>query len=120
MSTRRVPLHEKNTTNKLSANNEIIEENDSEITRLPLSKKQKSQDKRPLGENITKKSTSSYTNMINCDNSDQEYQESIHDSSNLALDTDNDNITEPRLTSSLPIADERLSNDKEFEKLDSK
>ncbi|CAG8552289.1 7393_t:CDS:2 [Gigaspora margarita] len=151
MSTRRIPLCEKNTTNKLSANtkeqstnskrgrkkkqparqnttvnnvrktfqhndNEVIEENDSEITRPPPPKKQKSQDKRPLGEKIAKKSTSSYMNVINCDNSDQEYQESIQDSSNLALDTDNDNITEPRLTPPLPINDERLSND-EFEEL---
>ncbi|CAG8670110.1 32195_t:CDS:2 [Gigaspora margarita] len=87
---------------RVTSYNEIIEENNSEIT----------------SENTTKKSTSSYTSVINCDNSDQEYQESIHDLSNLALDTDNDNITEPRLTPPLPITDKRLSNDEGFEKLD--
>ncbi|CAG8744867.1 3306_t:CDS:2, partial [Dentiscutata erythropus] len=72
----------------------------------PPPKKQKSQDKRLLDKNATKKLTSSYTDMINCDNSNQE---SMQDSSNLiqdlALDADNNNITE-------------LSNNERLEELD--
>ncbi|CAG8614890.1 22157_t:CDS:2 [Gigaspora margarita] len=69
--------------------NEIIEENDSEITRPPPQK-----------------------------NKNHKINDHLVKIQQKTLDTDNDNITEPRLTPPLPITNKRLSNNERFEELD--
>ncbi|CAG8498855.1 17784_t:CDS:2 [Racocetra persica] len=90
---------------EITSNIGEIEENSSEITSSPLKKQRLHKDKH-------------IESYMNIDESDQEDQESNSD-----IETDNNDIIESRLTSPLPLNEEKLSNkrllanNKKFEEL---